>query len=546
MDAIDDLTARLAKISTDAMAVLDLRAAGLNGLPDEIAHRLGRSASAGRGELPKKPSSERIELSIAAVRSGAALEFRDIRYAGYGSCTRTGAGYCLLGDPAGLSHLLAAVSAEAGSRPFRRLYAPLLNSYFTADRYADNFDAQMSAGLETVRKFLEAHLHRAIAAEPRTSWAEALNTRPELLSQNPGSAFAQDWIKGDAKAFTSTLEQMRIVGTSWLAGDVVRSALGLAVGGDDVAFTGQIDALLSAAGEKRFLGLRDEIYAGLLTRYAACRGARPHDRLRDAVIGAWQAPWLLKNQAAWGRVSDATRKMVEGWLKLELIHQFFDVLSDDKQQDRRRFEFWRGFHEQMDTVYFALSPDAHRSRDTDRIKLKKALDGRLLQYVGGTPNTHAFIMYIGERAIVEFSTKGNAAYFYDREDLAIETDQCEAPNGWLKRKSVGRPMRHDDQATSTWEDKFELEIGRSWQGSHMQANAARRPNLISVGLPSEQRVSMLELKAFADMFQIVVDDQRPLGGRLYVRTSDQIAEVNQQLGRWGFRFAPDRGWWRAD
>jgi hypothetical protein len=36
--------------------------------------------------------------------------------------------------------------------------------------------------------------------------------------------------------------------------------------------------------------------------------------------------------------------------QVDIIRQFFDVLSDDRGQDRGRFEFWSRYYEQMDEV----------------------------------------------------------------------------------------------------------------------------------------------------------------------------------------------------
>src|SRR5690606_6571392 len=130
---------------------------------------------------------------------------------------------------------------------------------------------------------------------------------------------------------------------------------------------GHISALLNAASDVRFQPIRDDIYEGLITRYAAMKSPSIHPELRDALVAAWKNPWMSRNDGAWGRVPDNARNMVASWLKLELIHQFFEVLSDEGRQDRRRFEFWRTYHEQMDDVYFALGSNAYSSRNPDLV-----------------------------------------------------------------------------------------------------------------------------------------------------------------------------------
>jgi hypothetical protein len=542
MDDFDSLFQRLEHVSGQAIGDLRIDEGQLMGLPDEVARILGRTSALHPARIQDK---ERIWSAVSELRDGANEHSRStLRYVAYGCCSVfTAHAYSLVSDQPALGRFLHACELEGRSDPrwFRKIYGALLDAYFSAERDADWFKSlRAEAGHRQVRKFLQRHMSTVIELEPRTNWADALARQSTLLGDNPGAEFASEWINGNDQVLKSVMEQLRLGGTSWLATDTVRAALLLTTQFGDAEFRAQIPQFLTAAGDARFGIIRDEIYASLLTRYSKCRDAAAHSALRDAVISAWRAPWLTKNQPEWGRVSPEARKMVEGWLKLELIHQFFDVLSDDRQQDRRRFEFWRQHHERMDAVYFVVGSEAESRQDADWKRLMNALEGRSLSYVGSR-RTHAFIMYIGDTAIVEFSQTGHAAYFYDKADLLIGTDRLSATTPWLKRREVGSRMLHKDGSSGTWEQKFQLKLGEPKRPQ--AANGSR-----SAGLFNQKPAtpSAADIISYITANGCNVDDKRSQGGNLWVLTDQDNSSMNERLSAWGFAYKSGRGWWRAD
>jgi EH_Signature domain len=542
MDDLDDLAQRLQRLSETAL--LDLRIVDdpLPWLPDVVAKILGRALS---DVGPRPVSGERIAEAIAEVRRGASnLSPRILRFAVHGSCSRCDPdNYFLLGDQLALERLLAACERELRNdhRRFRRLYGGLLSSYFAAERNAAWFVSEgVDEGFRRLRQFLEQHRDIVVTQSPRTNWADALAQHPPLLSEAPGSSFAAGWINGGDAVLSTVLDQLRLGGASWLACDVTRSALGHIARAEESEFRALIPRFLAAAVEPRFLSIRDEIYAGLLIRYSKCKQTAAHPDLRDAVIGAWRAPWMAKNQAAWGRVPHDVRTMVEGWLKREFMRQFFDVLSDDRHQDRRRFEFWLLHIDRMDAVYFALGSDADKRQDVDWKRLKASLEGRSLAY-SGSRSTHAFIMYIDDKAVVEFSQTGNAAYFYQKDDLLISAERHSAATSWLKRQPPGRQMNHQDSGTATWEEKFRRALG-----VYTTADTPRRPADArrSELAPTAPRID--HIIGYARANGIGVEDKRAQGGNLWLLADQSNPALNERLTAWGFAPKSGRGWWRAD
>jgi hypothetical protein len=341
------------------------------------------------------------------------------------------------------------------------------------------------------------------------------------------------------------------------------------VGKDHQSFISHIPALLAIAREQRFEALRDEIYARLVTRYADIPSHPVHADLRDALVAAWKNPWLARNASAWSRhdVTAEARRMVAGWLKLDLIHQFFDVLSDDRGQDRSRFEFWSRYYEQMDDVYIALGTSAFYSGSPDLVKLRRDLDGRLLKLNSTGADTNAFIMFMGNVVVVEFSQKGNAAYRYRRSDAPISDATRTIGISQLKCSPPGIRMLH----MRDWQRQFSRELGHSadvrrgtahpllpaatqrpaghraqtWlqQATAHHANSApiasARPT--NNGAPP----SPADVAAFAQRHSLNWANQRPKGGNLWVLAEQADSEITRQLKVWGFAYRPGRGWWRA-
>lgn len=546
MRAISDLNAALAKVNVEAVA----RAADTAANPmASIAQSLPQRAN----NLVLLPSSGRLTEALRRFRTAeGAKDFRTLRLLCHG-CTNYLADdqYVLLGDASALRSLLDDMARHSQDpRRFRRLFDGLLRAYLGVDRKADWFrDASAKQGNEHLRKFLKEAFEEIRRLEPKPDWVRALESYPEVLSPDPGSRFAHEWLRGNSFEFNDASRGLSLTGVSWLAAETLRAALQAAAAQDDPTFTSHIPALLAAAGEKRFLSLRDETYAGLLIRYASIPSPPVHAELRDALVGAWKNPWLSRNDSTWGQrhIPDSARKMVAGWLKLELIHQFFEVLSEDGRQDQSRFQFWRGYHEQMDDVYFALGSRSYHSRSPDTVKLRHALDGRLLELTGTEADNNAFIMCMGEVVVVEFSKKGNAAYRYSRSELLLDSSQRTIRISGLKHDSTQR-MLHAGARGLTWQERFARVLGppSSARTARTTPVLGSRPARTDPGRHGQRRPSTLqEISTFARHNGIAIEDHRTKGGNLWLRVDDADPAVVEHLAAWGFAYRPGRGWWRS-
>jgi hypothetical protein len=377
-----------------------------------------------------------------------------------------------------------------------------------------------------------------------------LQRYPEVFDAAAGRRFARGWLAGQHEEFVWVTEKLEISGASWIASETVRAALTEACDKDDPNFKAYIPAFLKAVRDQRFQPIRDDVYEGLLTRYAAMASPAPHPQLRDALIGAWKNPWMSRNDGAWGRVPDHARKMVAGWLKLELIHQFFEVLSEDRWQDSRRFEFWKLYHKQIDDVYFALGSDAYHSTQPDLVKLKQAAEERLLELTGAPRGTHAFVMCMGDRVIVEFSKTANAVHTFLRRRLQIGPTTKSIDLSLLKIAMGEARWIHRGR----WEDDFHVRIANQLlrpptpqSSSTESANVDTAPHRTARGTNQHKLLNSnkdADIFVFARMQRIKFEDRRPLGGNLWLFYVGQERVVIARLEAWGFAFAKGKGWWR--
>jgi hypothetical protein len=548
MQPEDQLASLLARINTDALRDFSIEKGPA---PDHIVASTRPVTEVG-------PYRE-LSSDFRAQLRGAILAFRDrvepgafrtLRLQCLGCCTYfPDHDYALLRDAPAMQRLLLSVrSYRDDPYRLRRLIDGLLHAYLGVDRQAPWFaEQQTRQGNEQLRAFIGQAFYDIAALEPTPDWVLVLQAYPEVLSGEPGNRFSNDLLYSKGAEFQDMSRRLRLTGDCWLAAETLRSALYAAAATNDDAFVSLIPALLNAAGQPSFRPMRDEIYAGLLTRYIAMGSQPAHPELRDALVAAWKNPWLARNDSAWTRVPEAARKLVAGWLKLDLIHQFFEVLSEDGKQDRSRFDFWRRYHQEMDDVYFALGGRAYASRSPDMVTLRSALDGRLLELVGTEADNNAFIMCFADTVVVEFSKKGNAAYRYTRGQLDLIGARRSIGIGELRQDATQR-LIHRDTRDGQWQDRFTAALRRgsqSWARPSSQGVPSHRTVRPMGVIQRSTHTSLHSIQAFAQSAKIVIEDHRSKGGSLWLRIDNADPDISRLLAGWGFRYRPGRGWWRA-
>jgi hypothetical protein len=289
--------------------------------------------------------------------------------------------------------------------------------------------------------------------------------------------------------------------------------------------------------------------------------------LRDAAIALIGNPWL--HRTAWdsyvldqnGQPDDDAREMVNGWLKVRLIKDFFDLLSEDRSADSRRLNYWLGFEPMIEDMWFALGADAMSDRRKDYAEFRQRANGRLLDLVGATPTiNNAFLMHIGEYVVIEFGITGNACFAYRYNDLParikrrLNSGTTQALIDIAELKEAGYEVRLLHQGS--WEPKFDAAIcpllgfmpsgggdPRSSRGA-VPAKNVQDVRTSAPVYPWRTSFSRLDFERFISRFGLAVDDRLHKGGCLWVRTDAANAQVCESLKNWGFSYRDGKGWWR--
>jgi hypothetical protein len=540
MDAIQSLSRMLAQVNQTPMPPPAPQLAAFAATHQQIQARLGRRLGAAVRRGRSADMIERMRRAVLACRDGAALDIRDLRLACAGcALTFEPGGYVLLDDRPALWRLLSQVEKQKGHpRGFARLYGQLLRAYFgEADSGSRNHLRR-----EPLRVFLAGHRSAALATVSRPSWARALADHPGLTEAKPEAPFVDSLLAGAFSDFEAVAESLGLMGESWLSHAVVVAAAELATKAVDRTFKAHLRDILNIISYKRFTGLRDDILARLIERYAQCETREDHPALRDRAVAAWRNPWLPLNAAAWGRVSEPARQMVIGWLKLNFVSEFFNRLAEGGQGDPARFEFWRRYLDQIEDMYFLLGRDMSDSSDPDIRALRARLEGRLLGLTSTDGALDAFVMITRNAVIVEFGLNNNATYAYGRDATPFTLEGRSRISTRVLKQREKAVVRLNHQPR--WQSRFETELMRHFSLS--PDSATRRPPPTETPIGAQAQPNPFDEAAFRDLVrreQLEPQDYRDKGGNLWVRNERLKAGVLNQLRAWGFRYKAGSGWY---
>jgi hypothetical protein len=390
---------------------------------------------------------------------------------------------------------------------------------------------------------------------------EAIANHENLTTENPCVRYGLSLLNGDDGEFRDAQHKLQISEASWVTKQLVLAQVEAGTSLDDGGFRGHISQLLSVLDSHPVVLNRG--LANILDRYRESAVFELHSALRDFAVSKWGNPWLSSNSARWNLVSEATRSMVADWLKLELIHNFFSLLAEDRTSDTRRLRFWQRYHKHIDDMYFALGRRAAKSTSPDFQELRKRMAGRVLGLdSAGASENNAFIMCIGNYVVVEFGIKGNACFIFKRSELPFNLGGHVAGDATaLKHPSYVERLLHTHQFPEPWEKTFETVLARLLSIRPSDADAiplglsgpsaspapfVRQPmnHPTSAGLRIDPVYSRQKLERFCAGKGFRVRDLTGVGGNLWIETSDKDESISPQLRAWGFSHRKGRGWWR--
>jgi hypothetical protein len=547
-------------------------------LAEDFRERLGA------GQAPDSGAIQRAVSNF--VKAARVSDYRDLRLLSYGLTVRPGAGAtAIIERPALLEKLLAAIEAiRDKARQFRRCCQGLLAAYFGVDSTGMPGAA---AGWSSIRSFLARERRTLVGTESPPDWVMALEEHKNLLSDSPCDRYAKAFLDDDTREFESACSRLAIGSQSWVRESVVLSAVRAAGELPDPQFVSRIHPLLkllSGAKNVQAMGIR-----AILNRYAQMASRPSHQELRQVSLALFGNPLLTRNAPAWAptHVTPAARQMVADWLKLDVIGQFFQLLSHDGATDRRRPQFWSQYVPIIENIWIVFGPAGQDRHNADFQALHKLLGDQALRLSGSTRHNNAFVMKIGSRYVIEFGETGNAAYIYDKDTLPFELAGTLDLRTELKAGSLR--LRHND-SSERWEDKFIRRLGlralmlsaesvqqqataqaaeqaraiaaaqaqarrdaeaaaRATARAHERQDAAQSQFRQQAG-PAEPepvlreepvargsaRTNALEqeFREFCVERGLAFQDERHRGGRLTVRASNRNPTVTAKLRGWGF------------
>jgi hypothetical protein len=525
-----------------------------------------------------KSNRQSVAMAVAEFRrSGKLPGFIETKYVCIGAA-ETFSGWCLLQDQRLLNSLLK-IAAEGTDRRRLKCISCLLLSYWSFPRFSDSTTEPARGGWLILRKWLADQTNLLKSSEiAKPLWFQVLNHNSNLLGDEPCKPYEKDLLAGGSVRLNEAFITLGISTDSWLRQEAVLSQVNAGTALGDTGFRSCMTQLISiACGEtdfslSRILSIR--CIAKLVSRYAQSSVRPEHIALRDAAIAFIGNPWL--HRAAWdsnvltvnGLPDVEARQMLNTWLKVRLIKDFFDLLSEDRSADGRRLNYWLRFEPMIDDMWFVLGSDAKTDKRKDYEDFRQRAKGRLLDLVGATPTqNNAFLMHIAGHVIVEFSQVGNACFVYKREDLSsdvkrkLKSDVYRAQIDIADLRVSGHQPRLVHQGG--WEPRFDEVIcplasfrpptskrnssplGASLSKSFVVVKKRTPHPTIQPKLP----VSLGQLKSPAfekvvSKYRLQIEDLRPKGGCVWVKTNDLNPLVRIELKALGFAYKPGKGWWR--
>ncbi len=532
MKSIEDLKQALAAINETAFQGLYFDHRPIQQIITELGPK-----------LDTKPQIDRIQAAMGLFLKTSHLEsFQDIRRVSYGAAIPLGCHQMrLIEKKDHFLKLLDMINRYLSQpRVFRRLYRGLLSSYFNYDPEASYAKDAGPDHWQHLRRYLDDHINGLQTEGINPHWIAVLHEHRNLLTNDPCSRYAEALLDGASDAFEEAGRQLGFSGTSWVTRAVVNARIDAAIRRPDSEFKLHLSELLKLL--QRHAALLNAGLAKLLDRYAQTQPLVIDHDLCNFAVEHWKNPWLPINESRWSLVSESTRKMVDSWLKRDLMKSFFELLSADGSNDTRRLEFWIRYADEIKHMYFALGRYATKNQDSSFIAVRNKMAGRLLRLSGTGQYNNAFIMTIGQWVFVEFGTYGNAAYIYPLHKLPFALDDTHDINSTsLRDKNIGDRLLHGDNehGYSRWEQRFNAHLYQNYGIKVSDDNELPEPWRSGSYYPTYNEKNM---RVFCQAFKLKQEDARSSGGYFWILANDKTAIINQQLRAWSFTYRTGRGW----
>lgn len=329
----------------------------------------------------------------------------------------------------------------------------LLNAYLNSSPIQE---PSITDNWHELRLFLQDTLD-TVAGQSRFKprWLDALIEHQIVLAENATQSLAQGALQGQMGKVRRIAKELEIPATSWFWPELLMSQVAVVIAYSDEAFKLSVNLILAQLKERE--ECLDEGVSKILDRYVQCANAEPHQELKTMAVYRWKSPSLEK-QSGWVRVSPEAKRMVQHWLVVEDLKDFFLTLrqeSDDDSLDRRRFEFWMEYLGQISYSFLILGPDTRANFH----QLLAGKVGRHSALTGTNRANNAFLIRIGKHYIVEFGGIGKT-WAYDESKIRPLLNY-ESVRYYDLRAPYSSLFRGYEEATEgglvhrgSWEEKF--------------------------------------------------------------------------------------------
>ncbi|WP_297444159.1 EH signature domain-containing protein, partial [Acidocella sp.] len=400
------------------------------------------------------PAQTAIEEAIIAYRvSGMIKNARQTKLLCAGITSTLFRDGSILEHPDSFWMLIEAVDGlKTKATQYRRCYFALMTAYFNYNR-----DDPGLACWSKLKDYLKCNSDFLKDLDRKPEWAALLLKNLEVFEENPGVYYGRKILENGRDHFDVLVNGLSIQPNSWLVMDTIIGQVKVTASYSDERFKSLIGMMLELLTEHRTA--LTEGLAILLTRYRSCKDHPVYPVLRDIVIQEWGNPFLSSNIFRWRKVDEQTRSMVSDWLKLEIIQAFFDLLSQDGNNNRRRFNFWSKYVKQISDMYFVLGRNALSDPREDFVKLRAKMGERLFRLSHGQSADNAFIMRFGRYAIIELGQHGNATYIFEWDKLPFELRPDVSVNrADLRSDKHLLRLHHRTVAGADWEIQYSTKL----------------------------------------------------------------------------------------
>jgi hypothetical protein len=504
------------------------------------------------GEKQGKPAADRIQDALTILfEKGPEIALRThLRYICWGLLEPWGNTHKkVLTEPVLFNKTISEIEALKSSEISMSAWRGLLAAYFgwAPDRVTPAGFKNWQELRRLLSKRFDIKKNKPDVFRP--VWLHVLSEHANLLSENPCDRYGSSLFSDDESLLKPLREELRIPPSSWFWSELFLSQIKAAIEKNDDVFLNLLDNLLPQIVNFSFSA--NDALKMILERYQQSRQRiTPHSALSEEVIKAWGSPHLERN-ARWGLVKTEAKSMVQNWLVVKALDDFFRLLQEDNAADERRLNFWLRYQQSIDYFHFALGPGANDNRQKDYQSFRTRFRDHICKLSSpGKRENNAFILKLGDFWVVEFGAIGNACYMYEKNGIPFDIGTNWLDLNFLKdRKKAIFRLSH----MSGWEWEFEQklkEIGiHPDNDKQLLKKEIRMPHSKFGQHVTQPRTSNLNSFLAAGMriaedYRLETQDELAKGGAFWVLWKNDKGLIADKLRHCGFKYYQSRGWWK--